>query len=191
MALVLFLVFSLLLQGAFGELICEELPAEMCAFSISSSGKRCLLETYAPTDATTKYQCKTSEVAVNINMNGHVETEECIKACGLQRNVVGISSDTLLDSGFASELCSQDCSENCPNIVDLYNDLALAEGLNLSEMCKALKNSPRRIMAQVRSSGSASGPASSAAAPFAAEALNPASVESLYSAAWAPAPLLN
>ena len=191
----------------------------MCAFSISSSRKRCLLETYAPTDATTKYQCKTSEVAVNINMNGHVETEECIKACGLQRNVVGISSDTLLDSGFASELCSQDCSENCPNIVDLYNDLALAEGkrsgfwyessmldwmrgvkswccwiliaftgLNLSEMCKALKNSPRRIMAQVRSSGPAS---SAAAAPFAAEALNPASVESLYSAAWAPAPLLN
>ncbi|KAL3518118.1 hypothetical protein ACH5RR_020707 [Cinchona calisaya] len=180
MALVIFLAFSLLLQGALGELLCEELPIEMCSFSISSAGKRCLLETYASTtDAATKFQCKTSEVLVNINMNGHIETDECIRACGLDRNVVGISSDTLIDSRFASKICSSGCSDNCPNIVDLYNDLALAEGMELSGMCMALQNSPRRMMAQVRGSGSASGPASSAAGPFGSAALTPDSVESL------------
>ncbi|KAK3003380.1 hypothetical protein RJ639_018132 [Escallonia herrerae] len=59
MAWVLFLVLSLFLQGALGEIICEELPARMCSYSISSSGKRCFLENYASTDGTTEFQCKT------------------------------------------------------------------------------------------------------------------------------------
>lgn len=124
-----FLFFLIIfLEFYTGELICEELPAEICSFSISSSGKRCLLETYASTDQATKFLCKTSEVRVNVKMNSHIETEECIKACGLDRYSVGISSDTLFDSRFAPKICSPDCSDNCPNIVDLYHDLALAEG---------------------------------------------------------------
>ncbi|CAI9106892.1 OLC1v1006136C1 [Oldenlandia corymbosa var. corymbosa] len=199
MALVLFLAFFVFLQGAFGGLICEELPMEQCSYAVSESGYRCLLET----EETTKFQCKTSGVIANNDIHDHIETDECIKACGLDRNIVGISSDGLIDSRSLSNICSFDCSLNCPNIVDLYNDLAMAEGADLTEMCKALQNSPRRMMMVskvVRSSGIASGPVSAAfaSAPYAAaaafdEVLSPtASIEydqSFSDGAWAPAPL--
>ncbi|KAL3530831.1 hypothetical protein ACH5RR_010153 [Cinchona calisaya] len=178
MALLLFLAFSLLLQGAFGELVCEELPVGMCSFAISSTGKRCLLETYASNVGPTKFQCKTSEVMVNNNMREYIETDHCINACGLDRKAVGISSDILLDPRFAAKICSPDCSNRCPNILDLHQDLALVEGMLLSELCRALRNSPRRAMSQLVSS-SASGPVVSS------EPWGPASVES---SALAPAP---
>ncbi|KAK3010905.1 hypothetical protein RJ639_012629, partial [Escallonia herrerae] len=162
MAWVLFLLLSLFLQGALGEIICEELPVGMCSYSISSSGKRCLLENYASTDGTTEFQCKTSEVEVN-NMAEVIESDECVRACGVDRKAVGISSDSLLEPQFTAKLCSRTCYQNCPNIVDLYYNLAMGEGVFLPDLCKAQRNMPRRAMSQLLSSGAASGPASAAA----------------------------
>ncbi|CAL5388622.1 unnamed protein product [Camellia sinensis] len=174
MAMILFLVFSLFLQGALGDIVCEELPVGMCTFSIASSGKRCLLETQTPSPnggTEAAYQCKTSEVVVK-NMPEWIESEECISACGVDRYSVGISSDSLIEPQFTSKLCAPPCYQNCPNVVDLYYNLALAEGTSLPELCKIEQTNPRRAMIQISSSGSASGPVS-------AEAFGPASTESL------------
>ncbi|CAN1846539.1 hypothetical protein LINPERHAP1_LOCUS38247, partial [Linum perenne] len=113
-----------------GDLVCEELPVDKCAYSISESGKRCVLENYISRNGMVNYQCKTSEVVVD-NMKDMIESEECIKACGVDRNTVGISSDYLLTRKFVSQLCSRPCFQSCPNIVDLYSNLALAEGRSL------------------------------------------------------------
>ena len=99
----------------------------MCSYSIASSGKRCLLETYGSSDGTMGYLCKTSEVVVK-NMPEWIESDECVSACGLERHSVGISSDALLEPHFTSKLCSPTCYQNCPNILDLYSNLALGEG---------------------------------------------------------------
>ncbi|KAL3530833.1 hypothetical protein ACH5RR_010155 [Cinchona calisaya] len=154
MAMIFFLAISLLLQGALGDLVCEEVPVGMCSFSISSTGKRCTLETG---DQTGEFQCKTSEVFVN-SIREHIESDECISACGVDRNVVGISSDFLLESQFTAKLCSKHCLNNCPNIVDLYSNLALAEGVLLPKLCKDQETNPRRAMSQISSSGVADTP---------------------------------
>jgi PAR1 protein len=73
------------------------------------------------------YQCKTSDVMVE-NFANHIETEACVGACGLERKTVGISSDSLMESRFIQKLCSPGCSNNCPNIVNLYTNLAAGEG---------------------------------------------------------------
>jgi len=114
-----------------GELVCEQLPVDLCSYSIATSGKRCLLENYATKDGGVKYQCKTSEVVVGIVLSEWIEIDECITACGLSRNTVGISSDSLLQPQFLTKLCSKSCSQACPNIVDLYSNLALAEGTSI------------------------------------------------------------
>jgi len=177
MALILFLVFSLFLQGALGEIICEELPVGKCSFSIASSGNRCLLETSMSTDGNIVFQCQTSHVMVN-NMAELVETDECVKACGVNRKSVGISSDSLLERQFTANLCSPACYQNCPNIVDLYYNLAIGEGVFLPDLCKVNRNMPRRAMTQLLSSGVASGPASAtAASPVSAVAASPMSSE--------------
>ncbi|KAK6927047.1 PAR1 [Dillenia turbinata] len=163
MSRTLFLIFSLFLRGALGGLICEELPVEMCSFSISSSGKRCLLENHAEKDGSTSYQCETSEVVVVNNMSDWVETEECITACGVDRNSVGISSDSFLDSKFTAKLCSSACYHNCPNIVDLYFNLALGEGTFLPDLCRARRLNSRRAMKEILSSGAAYGPSAGVA----------------------------
>lgn len=103
----------------------------MCGFAIATSGKRCLLENSAGEDGKVEYLCKTSEVVVG-NMKEHIETHECVDACGVDRNSVGISSDALLDSLFTSKLCSSACYQKCANIVDLYFNLAAGEGNNIS-----------------------------------------------------------
>lgn len=109
--------------------MCEELPKEVCAFSIASSGKRCVLETERPADSgTVEYQCRTSEVVVE-NMSEYIERDECVKACGVDRRSVGISSDALLDPRFTAKLCASPCYNHCPNIVDLYFNLAAGEGI--------------------------------------------------------------
>ncbi|KAL9371603.1 hypothetical protein Peur_036743 [Populus x canadensis] len=164
MAFIAFLALSLLLNGALGELVCEQLPVDLCSYSIATSGKRCLLENYATKDGGVKYQCKTSEVAVD-KLNEWIEIDECITACGLSRNTVGISSDSLLQPQFLTKLCSKSCSQACPNIVDLYSNLALAEGVYLPNLCA----SPRRAMYQTRSNGDA------APAPASVGALSPES----------------
>ena len=153
MAIILFLLSSLLLQGALGktaiifnfcqsflnrflkviiilslgDIVCEELPVGLCTFSIASSGKRCILENYINRKETMEYQCKTSEIVVK-NMNDWIESDECTKACGVDRKSVGISSDSLLEPRSIAKLCSNSCYDNCPNIVDLYHNLAIGEG---------------------------------------------------------------
>ncbi|KAJ4725674.1 PAR1-like protein [Melia azedarach] len=120
--MILFLAFSFFLQGALGGIICEQLPLELCSFSVSGSGKRCLLENYAATDGTMTYQCKTSEVVVDV-IHDWIETDVCINSCGVDRKSVGISSDSLLQPQFTAKLCSDACYQNCPNIVNLYIQL--------------------------------------------------------------------
>lgn len=110
--------------------ICEDLPQELCAFAISSSSRRCILESsYQASGKPAEYQCRTSEVVVK-RMKDHIETDQCVKACGVDRNSVGISSDSLLEPQFVGKLCSPECHLNCPNILDLYFNLAAGEGKN-------------------------------------------------------------
>lgn len=153
MSLILFFASSLLIQGIIGmqiqmqlfhdlisnlklnliefsdagELICDNLPTNLCSFAIASSGKRCVLENYRNDDGSVEYTCKTSEVMVE-RMAGYIETDQCVKACGVDRGFVGISSDAFLTPDFTARLCSPSCYQNCPNIVDLYFNLAAGEG---------------------------------------------------------------
>ncbi|KAJ0691471.1 hypothetical protein HanPI659440_Chr15g0575441 [Helianthus annuus] len=152
--------FAIFLQGALGEIVCENLPTEVCSFSIASSGKRCLLENYEEDGKTTGYQCTTSEVMVE-RMSEYIETDACVKACGVDRNSVGISSDTLLESQSVSKICSTPCYNNCPNILDLYYNLAAAEGVFLPDLCEKQRSNPHRAMIELLSSGAAAGPAAS------------------------------
>lgn len=124
--LVLFLS-SLFIHATLGELICEELPNHVCAFSVSSSGKRCLLETMPAKDGSIEKQCRTSEVVVE-KMAEYIETDQCVKACGVDRDAVGISSDAFLEPHFLDKLCTPDCYKKCPNLVELYFNLAAGEG---------------------------------------------------------------
>ncbi|KAK1396830.1 hypothetical protein POM88_006693 [Heracleum sosnowskyi] len=135
---------SLLFRTTLGEIICEELSKEVCAFSISSSGKRCLLEN-VETKKGVEYQCTTSDVIVG-RMAEHIETDACVNACGVHRTAVGISSDSLLEPQFTDKLCSAYCYHNCPNIIDLYFNLAAGEGVYLPDLCEKQKVNPHRAM---------------------------------------------
>ncbi|XP_022145655.1 uncharacterized protein LOC111015053 [Momordica charantia] len=159
----LLFVSSLFLSAAVGELVCEELSVDVCAFSIASSGKRCLLETSENKDGKFEYQCRTSEVMVEW-MAEYIESDHCINACGLDRNSVGIASDALLEPHFTAKLCSPPCYQKCPNIVDLYFNMAAGEGVFLPDLCERQRTSPHRAMAELLSSGAAAGPMSSEAA---------------------------
>ncbi|KAJ6838014.1 uncharacterized protein M6B38_322235 [Iris pallida] len=160
--LALLVSFSLLLPSplAAAGVICEELPQDLCSFAISSSSKRCVLESYQRGGGRTEYQCRTSEVAVE-RFSDLVETDQCVKSCGVDRESVGISSDALLEPQFAAKLCSPSCYQNCPNIIDLYFNLAAGEGVFLPDLCQAQRSNPRRAMAELLSSGvaDAAGPA--------------------------------
>uniref|UniRef100_M1BTB6 NtEIG-E80 protein n=1 Tax=Solanum tuberosum TaxID=4113 RepID=M1BTB6_SOLTU len=144
-SLILFFTCSLFLQVTYAvyktEVKCESLPNGDCAFAISSTGKRCVLEkATTPKDdlISSEYECKTSEVIVE-NMKEHIETDECIESCGLNRNFFGISSDDLLEPQFVSKLCAPACYQECPNIVDLYFNLAAGEGAYLPDLCNKNK----------------------------------------------------
>ncbi|XP_055814919.1 uncharacterized protein LOC129884657 [Solanum dulcamara] len=191
MKFILFLALSLFLQGALGELICEELPVEMCALSIASDGKRCVLESRPSDEGNFEVECQTSEAfASNKMLQEYIERDECVGACGVDRQSLGLSSDSLLDSKFIAKLCSHDCYNNCPNIVDLYSNVASAEGLSLPEMCSSQKSRPRRGMSQsaslssgaaapVVSGGSSTGPVSSADPPFGSDPVPDAAAPSV------------
>ncbi|XP_009627921.1 uncharacterized protein LOC107802210 [Nicotiana tabacum] len=153
-SIILFFACTLFLRGALGEIICENLPTNVCSFSIASSGKRCLLENSENKDGKMEYQCKTSEVVVG-NMAEYIETDECVNACGVDRNSVGISSDSLLEPQFTAKLCSPPCYQNCPNVVDLYFNLAAGEGVYLPDLCNKQRSSPHRAMIELLSSGAA------------------------------------
>lgn len=164
LVLFLFLACPLFIQGSIGELICEELPTNICAYAIASSGKRCLLENNMKRGGKTEYQCRTSEVMVRGGLSGYIETDQCVNACGVDRNMVGISSDALFEPQFTTKLCSKPCFHNCPNILDLYFNLAAGEGVFLPDLCQKQRTNPHRAMVELMSSGAASGPVSSAAA---------------------------
>ncbi|XP_062094276.1 uncharacterized protein LOC133800334 [Humulus lupulus] len=160
---------SLFFHAALGEIVCEELPLDICAFAIASSGKRCLLETSTTNvvkGGGVEYECKTSEVVVK-NMVEYIETDKCVKACGLDRKSVGISSDSLLEPQFTVKLCAQDCYQNCPNIVDLYFNLSAAEGVYLPDLCVRQLYNPHRAMEELLSSGAAPGPVAHEPGPVA------------------------
>ncbi|CAI9759144.1 unnamed protein product [Fraxinus pennsylvanica] len=142
MKIFIFLALTLFLHGALGELLCEELSTGLCSFSIGSSGKRCLLETYASNDGTMDFQCKTSE-GFAINLYEYIGADEC-------------------------------CYQNCPNIVDLYYNLALGEGAFLPDLCKSQRINSHRSMVQIQSSGAALGHIP-AAGPMSAFAPSPSS----------------
>ncbi|CAN4077019.1 unnamed protein product [Withania somnifera] len=163
-SLIHFFVCTLFLQGTLGSFICEDLPTYVCGFAVAVSGKRCLLETSSGKDGEVEYQCKTSEVFV-ANMKEYIETNECVDACGVDRNSVGISSDALLDSQFTSKLCSPACSHNCVNIIDLYFNLAAGEGVYLPDLCNKQRTNPHRAMIELSSNGAALDDVAGAPAP--------------------------
>ncbi|KAL6971940.1 hypothetical protein U1Q18_031625 [Sarracenia purpurea var. burkii] len=134
-----------------GGIECGDLTKDSCAFAISSSGKRCVLEKRMRS-GDEAYTCRTSEIEVD-TLKGWIETDQCIEACGLDRTVLGISSDSLMESQFTQKLCSPRCYHGCPNIVDLYFNLAAGEGVFLPKLCESQGENRRRGMAEIRSSG--------------------------------------
>ncbi|KAL6520936.1 hypothetical protein OROGR_017505 [Orobanche gracilis] len=159
MSLILFIASSVFIQGTLAEVICENLPTDLCSFAIASSGKRCALENYyLHEQGSPDYTCKTSEVVVE-GLSGHIETDDCVRSCGVDRRSVGISSDALLSPEFTAHLCSPACYQNCPNIVDLHFNLAAGEGFYLPALCEKQNSNPRRSMLFLLSSGGVEAPA--------------------------------
>jgi len=141
-------VSVLSLRGVYGVMVCEKLPMQVCAFSVASSRTRCVLEKSILRDGDVQYECQSSDVIAE-EIGERIETEECIKACGVERMAVGMSSDALMEGGFTRKLCSPQCYNNCPNIVDLYFNLAAGEGIYLPSLCEAHRSENRRAMSQV------------------------------------------
>ncbi|XP_044506508.1 uncharacterized protein LOC123226096 [Mangifera indica] len=156
---VVVLAVTFFLQGTLGEIICENLDQDTCAYAVSSLGNRCVLEKRVKRSGEEAYTCAASEIKADKSKN-HVETDQCISDCGLDRKGLGISSDSLLEAKFTQKLCSAQCYDNCPNIVDLYFNLAAGEGVFLPKLCEARGKNARREMSEIRSSGFvAAGPA--------------------------------
>ncbi|XP_057950867.1 uncharacterized protein LOC131145685 [Malania oleifera] len=144
------LSLAVFVEGTLGEVTCENLGEDKCAFAVSATGQRCVLEKQVKRTGEEKFVCRTSDIEAN-KLKDLVESDECIKACGVDRKSLGISSDSLLESRFTHKLCSSECYQSCPNIVDLYFNLAAGEGVFLPKLCEA--QSVRRGMAEIRSSG--------------------------------------
>ncbi|PON90857.1 PAR [Trema orientale] len=144
---------AICLQGTLGSgITCEELDHDTCAFAVSSLGKRCVLEKHVKRSGEEAYTCRTSDIEAD-RLKDIVETDHCIKACGLDRKTLGISSDSLLESRFTNQLCSPMCYNGCANVVDLYFNLAAGEGVFLPKLCEAQAANVRRGMAEIKSSG--------------------------------------
>ncbi|KAJ0968107.1 hypothetical protein J5N97_025024 [Dioscorea zingiberensis] len=121
---------------------CEHLDSSMCAFAVSASRTRCLLEKHGLGRGRQELlHCRTSDIEAGKYLSNYVETDECINACGLDRNTIGISSDSLLETHFTQKLCSPQCYNACPNIVDLYFNLAAGEGRFLPVVCAGIGSS--------------------------------------------------
>ncbi|MCO5552865.1 hypothetical protein L7F22_006383 [Adiantum nelumboides] len=127
-----------------GTIECEDLPVEDCAFAVSSSGARCVLEKVVKTNAAPQYKCQTSIIMAE-RPTEWIESEDCIKTCGLQRLSVGLSTDALLERDFTKRLCFSECRSKCPNINDLYTKLAAEEGMYLLTLCDSLKPRLRKL----------------------------------------------
>ncbi|WJX71531.1 hypothetical protein P8452_55515 [Trifolium repens] len=146
------IVLFVAVQGTLGSIECENLNQDTCAYAVSAEGKRCVLEKHVKRSGEEKYICRTSEIEAD-KLKDHIETDQCIKSCGLDRKSFGISSDSLLESSFTQNLCSPQCYKSCPNIVDLYFNLAAGEGVFLPKLCEAQGSNARRQMAEIKSSG--------------------------------------
>ncbi|KAG7533930.1 PAR1 [Arabidopsis thaliana x Arabidopsis arenosa] len=152
-----FVAFMLLLainsQTTLGhDVKCENLDENTCAFAVSSTGKRCVLEKSMRRSGIEVYTCRSSEIEAD-KVTNIIESDECIKACGLDRKSLGISSDALLESQFTQKLCSVKCLNQCPNVVDLFFNLAAGEGVYLPKLCESQEGKSRRAMSEIRSSG--------------------------------------
>ncbi|KAL8210874.1 hypothetical protein R6Q57_005311 [Mikania cordata] len=146
------LVFTFSVEATPGNIACENLNKDSCAFAVSSSGKRCVLEKSIQRSGIEKYVCSISQIDAD-QVTNWIESDKCVDACGLDRSVLGISSDSLLDSRFVQKLCSVQCYNGCPNIVDLYFSLAVGEGVYLPSLCRTEGDNKRRGMSEIRSSG--------------------------------------
>eukprot|EP00250_Pteridium_aquilinum_P005349 c15457_g1_i3 orf=95-613(-) len=142
------ILFASLASGISGKMLCEDLPVDFCAFSVSTTGSRCVLEKRILTNGNVEYECQTSQVVADMFAEW-METDECIQSCGLDRMSVGISSDALVERGFAKALCSHDCQSNCPNVIDLFTNVAAGEGVALKQVCEVQAKATRREMGQV------------------------------------------
>ncbi|KAL4384574.1 hypothetical protein GQ457_15G002200 [Hibiscus cannabinus] len=152
LALLVFALVAFNLKATLGEITCEHLDQDTCAYAVASTGKRCVLEKHVKRSGEEEYTCRTSEIEAD-KIRNWIETDRCVKACGIDRNSFGISSDSLLESRFTEMLCSPQCYNGCPNIVDLYFNLAAGEGVFLPKLCEAQQGSVRRGMSEIRSSG--------------------------------------
>ncbi|XP_021892208.1 uncharacterized protein LOC110810359 [Carica papaya] len=145
--------FAIFVQATLGEVIvCEKLEGERCAFAVSWKGKRCVLEKSVKRSGEEKFTCRTSEIDAH-ELTNWVETDQCVGACGLDRKSLGISSDSLLDSRFTQKLCSTHCYNHCPNVVELYFNLAAGEGAFLPDLCEQGSGNSHRKMSEIKSSG--------------------------------------
>ncbi|MCO5561664.1 hypothetical protein L7F22_015285 [Adiantum nelumboides] len=150
------LFFFVLVSSVSANLLCEDLPIDLCAYAVSSTGSRCILEKEVSSQGKVEYQCQTSEVSANEFLEW-VETDDCVHSCGIDRQTVGISSDALVEKGFVKALCSAECQQGCPNVVDLFEKLAAGEGVSLSRVCEAQSmGAARREMGEVETSQFAS-----------------------------------
>ncbi|KAL2250450.1 UNVERIFIED_CONTAM: hypothetical protein Sindi_2167300 [Sesamum indicum] len=165
-AFVLFFACSLFVQGTLAEVICENLPKNLCSFAVASSGKRCVLDHHKNAQEKTDCTCKTSEVVVE-RLSGYIESDQCVNACGVHRESAEISSDVFLSSEFTARLCSPTCYQNCPNIVELFVNLAAGEGVSLPTLCQDQKENHRAMLAILSNGDATLGPV---AAPHAAPA---------------------
>ncbi|KAL6545200.1 hypothetical protein OROHE_009865 [Orobanche hederae] len=138
--LVFALAFAISVQGTLGSIECENLNEDSCAYAVSSTGRRIA----GPGGA--------SEIVAD-KLSDWIEMEDCISTCGVDRKALGISLDSLLDNRFTGKLCSVECYRGCPNIVDLYFNLAAGEGVFLPKFCEALGSNGLREMAKIQSSG--------------------------------------
>nr|ABK26944.1 unknown [Picea sitchensis] len=149
------LISVISLQGVLGGIVCENLPMEVCAFSVSSSGARCVLEKSILRDGNVQYECQSSDVIAEI-IKEWIETEECMNACGVERMAVGMSTDALVDGRSTRKLCSPNCYNKCPNILELYFNLAAGEGIYLPRLCEAHRSGDRRMISEVISKSKSS-----------------------------------
>ncbi|KAK4426297.1 hypothetical protein Salat_1398200 [Sesamum alatum] len=157
LSLILFFACILFVQKTLGDVICENLPTNLCSFAIASSGKRCVVETCKNAQGKANYTCKTSEVLVE-KLSGYIETDQCVNRCGLLRGSVGISSDAFLSSDFIAHLCTPACYQGCPNIVDLFSNLAASEGISLPTLCQNQMKNHRGMLAILSNGGATAGP---------------------------------
>ncbi|XP_038903155.1 uncharacterized protein LOC120089821 [Benincasa hispida] len=157
---ILVLLLALSFQTTLGEsrtrdsntIKCEDLEKSKCAFAVSWLGKRCVLEKSVKRSGEEAFTCRTSEIEAD-RLQNIVETEECVEGCGLDRNTLGISSDSLLDTCFTRNLCSSRCYNHCANVVDLFFNLAAGEGVFLPKLCEVQGGNVRRGMSEIKSSG--------------------------------------